>query len=248
MRKSGFTLVEMAVVLVVIGFILAGVMKGRDLVRSAQAKQYAQGFVNKWVTIAQTYRDKTGQVLFDGTGNGGERSHNAISDGIMDGMVFPKKWHSHAEGVYTALMDAGIDPCTLVKSDLNDYERAVGCANDYDPFGRTVYGEFTGPSTMCVGFWGLKLGGPSSPVRNCVIFCNVPSDLARTLDTSTDGVADGRNGSLVCVFVHESDKIDTDAAWNLVNWENSVVETVSLADWPESGSAPRWCTIAVTLD
>ncbi len=43
-RQSGFTLVEIAIVLVVIGLLLGGVMKGQELIGSAKVKNFAQDF------------------------------------------------------------------------------------------------------------------------------------------------------------------------------------------------------------
>lgn len=43
-RQSGFTLVEIAIVLVIIGLLLGGVLKGQELVNSAKAKNLANDF------------------------------------------------------------------------------------------------------------------------------------------------------------------------------------------------------------
>lgn len=44
MRQSGFTLVEIAIVLVIIGLLLGGVLKGQELINSAKVKNFAQDF------------------------------------------------------------------------------------------------------------------------------------------------------------------------------------------------------------
>ena len=36
-QQSGFTLVEIAIVLVIIGLLLGGILKGQELINSAQA-------------------------------------------------------------------------------------------------------------------------------------------------------------------------------------------------------------------
>ena len=60
MRNSkGFTLVEMAVVLVIIGIILGAVIKGNDLIENAKVKGVIQG-VSKWEVPIMTYYDKKG--------------------------------------------------------------------------------------------------------------------------------------------------------------------------------------------
>ena len=43
-QQSGFTLVEIAIVLVIIGLLLGGILKGQELINSAKAKSYASDF------------------------------------------------------------------------------------------------------------------------------------------------------------------------------------------------------------
>ena len=43
-QQSGFTLVEIAIVLVIIGLLLGGILKGQELINSAKAKSLAQDF------------------------------------------------------------------------------------------------------------------------------------------------------------------------------------------------------------
>ena len=43
-RQSGFTLVEIAIVLVIIGLLLGGILKGQELINSAKAKSLANDF------------------------------------------------------------------------------------------------------------------------------------------------------------------------------------------------------------
>jgi prepilin-type N-terminal cleavage/methylation domain-containing protein len=40
-QQSGFTLVEIAIVLVIIGLLLGGVLKGQELINSAKVKNMA---------------------------------------------------------------------------------------------------------------------------------------------------------------------------------------------------------------
>jgi prepilin-type N-terminal cleavage/methylation domain-containing protein len=43
-RQAGFTLVEIAIVLVIIGLLLGGVLKGQELINSAKVKNFANDF------------------------------------------------------------------------------------------------------------------------------------------------------------------------------------------------------------
>ena len=58
--SAGFTLIEMAIVLVVIGLIIGAVLKGQDLIANARAKKYAnfarQAEVSQWA-----YFDRNGR-------------------------------------------------------------------------------------------------------------------------------------------------------------------------------------------
>ena len=56
-NQSGFTLIEMAIVLVIIGLLLGGVLKGQELINSAKVKNIATDFKNIPVYI-YGYQDK----------------------------------------------------------------------------------------------------------------------------------------------------------------------------------------------
>ncbi|WP_374510084.1 prepilin-type N-terminal cleavage/methylation domain-containing protein [Niveibacterium sp.] len=56
-RQAGFTLVEIAIVLVIIGLLLGGVLKGQELIESAKVKNIAQDMRAISVAVL-TYQDK----------------------------------------------------------------------------------------------------------------------------------------------------------------------------------------------
>lgn len=56
-KQSGFTLIEIAIVLVIIGLLLGGVMKGQELINSAKVKNLAADFKNTSLYI-YSYQDK----------------------------------------------------------------------------------------------------------------------------------------------------------------------------------------------
>lgn len=64
-RSCGFTLVEMAIVLVIIGLIMGMAFKGRDLIDSARVKN-VQAQYGKVVTAFHLYHEKYGAYPGDG--------------------------------------------------------------------------------------------------------------------------------------------------------------------------------------
>jgi len=56
-RQSGFTLIEIAIVLVIIGLLLGGILKGQELINSARVKNLATDFRNIPLFI-YGYQDK----------------------------------------------------------------------------------------------------------------------------------------------------------------------------------------------
>lgn len=66
-QQSGFTLVEIAIVLVIIGLLLGGVLKGQELVNSAKVKNLANDFRSVPIFI-YGYQDKFKRLPGDDNG------------------------------------------------------------------------------------------------------------------------------------------------------------------------------------
>ena len=66
-NQAGFTLVEIAIVLVIIGLLLGGVLKGQELINSAKVKNFATDFRNTPLFI-YGYQDKYKRLPGDDNG------------------------------------------------------------------------------------------------------------------------------------------------------------------------------------
>jgi len=88
-RNAGFTLIELAIVLVVIGLIIAAVLKGEDLIQNARMLDFITNPVQKAQTEALAYYDRTGQFPSQQMINGAlffplSAMYNAGINGVLD--------------------------------------------------------------------------------------------------------------------------------------------------------------------
>lgn len=68
--QRGFTLIELAIVLVIIGIILGAVLKGQDLITSARSKKFVNDAGRKWEVGAWTHFDRKGRFPGDADSDG----------------------------------------------------------------------------------------------------------------------------------------------------------------------------------
>ncbi|PIE68864.1 MAG: hypothetical protein CSA21_04830 [Deltaproteobacteria bacterium] len=226
-RISGFTLIEMAIVLIIIGIILTSVIKGRTLITSAESTKAALTFVQQWKNIANMYHDHTGRLLGDGYPNGGReyfleqkeqfleaRRDNATQimemisrpDSRMDNIWIHRTneaYNDQASHMLNAMYHAGIPACSAFKSNLADmnYNQEVACSKGYNIFENSFNGAEVKGARVSVGFAHVAIH--NGPIKNVLFFVNVPRDLAIGIDKEIDGIADGMTGDCLLVNAYE---------------------------------------------
>ncbi|AHF97715.1 hypothetical protein DESACE_01305 [Desulfurella acetivorans A63] len=84
-KNAGFTLIELAIVLVVIGLIIAAVLKGEDLIQNARMLNFVTNPVQKAQVGAMAYYDRTGQ--FPSGTQSGTNSTGALYKMYQAGIV-----------------------------------------------------------------------------------------------------------------------------------------------------------------
>lgn len=178
--KKGFSLVEIGIVLVIIGILIAAVMKGKDVITGAEVKQHSQTFLNKWVNIATTHYDKLGYNITGSSTN----SSMTVADGRADANA--STVHGCTD-IKAFAKTAGIDVDSMIISNVGS------------PCRKKITGEFTGESTVGVGFENLTITTQevNSSKKNVVLFFNVPGDVALAFDKLVDGIADSNSGKVV---------------------------------------------------
>jgi prepilin-type N-terminal cleavage/methylation domain-containing protein len=189
-KSPGVTLIEMAMVLVIIGLILAAVMKGSEIYHSAQVSRVNKGFFEAWKTVVYEYYDRRGQYLGDGLGNGGTAP---AADGRFDGFLGETP---QPRILIDVTRNAGLDICALIQSDIFGLGGTPNCAGK-NIFTRNVSSTFAGKVPVSVGFFTCQTGDVAHYIiRNCLLFTDVPHDLAQRLDTHYDGQPDGQQGQV----------------------------------------------------
>jgi prepilin-type N-terminal cleavage/methylation domain-containing protein len=83
-QQSGFTLIEIAIVLVIIGLLLGGVLKGQELINSAKIKNVAND-LNGISAAVYSYQDR--YKTYPGDDNGAVARWATARDGNKDGIV-----------------------------------------------------------------------------------------------------------------------------------------------------------------
>ncbi len=192
--QKGFTLVEMAVVLVIIGVILGAVMIGRDAQRNAEYLRIRQSFVNQWALAYNSYYQRVGTPLGDLRTaprlmvNGD--TYNGALGGDLSGVTEPN----------AICQVAPVNPIT--RGTVSRLRQLILDAGVELPTGRGVQSEDRyayldtngNPQEIQICFqWNRP--GTASGAGNVMVISGLTPDLARSLDAAIDGVVDPGAGS-----------------------------------------------------
>ncbi|MFA5454384.1 MAG: prepilin-type N-terminal cleavage/methylation domain-containing protein [Sulfurimonas sp.] len=185
MRK-GFTLVELSIVLIIIGLIIGGVMKGKDLINSAEQKKIYNTWVRGWQIAANAYQDKTGAMLGDAIINGGTA---ATENGVPDNINL-----STTTSVQARLRAVGLDiPVGNV---------ATTNGGSYSIKGKYI----TGNAVAYLYNLASATDGGNKPR---LYITAVPTDVAIAFDRLTDGALNSTTGA----FRQYPDNTSATGAW-----------------------------------
>jgi prepilin-type N-terminal cleavage/methylation domain-containing protein len=183
-KQAGFTLIELAIVLVIIGLLLGGVLKGQELINSAKVKNMAADFRNVQVYL-YGYQDRFKVLPGDdhnaSTHVGGTNPANGTQNGVIEGT-----WNTTTAGdescaVWEHIRRANLAPGSTV----------INCAanNTYQP--RNADGGIIGVQSVSTAI--PELTGMTGAFVVCS--ANILGRYAAQLDTTLDdGV--GNTGSV----------------------------------------------------
>lgn len=204
--QQGFTLVEMAIVLAVIGLILGAIAIGKDVQRNAEYTKIKNKFIDPWALAYNAYYQRTGVVLGDDQTaprlmvNGANFNASVdpttgavLSGGDMTGVTAPNAICRGATGIdmardMEATADYGLRELMQRAGVRMPPGRAEGAEDRY------VYLDSNGnPQEVQVCFqWNNPQMDEGS--GNVMVITGLTPDLARFLDQSIDGKPDAREG------------------------------------------------------
>jgi prepilin-type N-terminal cleavage/methylation domain-containing protein len=217
--SRGFTLVEMAVVLVIIGLILGAVSIGKDVQRNAEYTKVKQKFIDQWAVAYNAYVQRTGspvgdnqqepRLMVNGANyNTGVGETEVVSGGDMTNATLPKVI---CQGALGPKMSGDVQ--TSNATDPYALRFLMQRAGVRMPPGRAegredryVYLDSNGnPQEIQVCF---RWNRPQNPEGsgNVMVISGLTPDLARSLDQMIDGKPDAREG----VFRQQDIGNDTD--------------------------------------
>lgn len=154
-KQAGFTLVEIAIVLVIIGLLLGGILKGQELINSARVKNLAADFRNVPVFI-YGYQDKFRSLPGDDTAaiehvgtetlDPGEGDGDGLIEGEWDSTTNTDESFLFWQHVRMAGLAPG--PTSLIAGDYAPRNAAGGVIGVQ---GSAPYAGMTGTYFICSG-------------------------------------------------------------------------------------------------
>lgn len=189
-NQSGFTLIEIAIVLVIIGLLLGGVLKGQELINSAKVKNLATDFKNIPIFI-YGYQDKFKALPGDDAGlanhvTGGtpctgaptvNAGHCAVGNGVIEGAWNATTAADESYVFWQHVRLAGLAPGSTTTG-----------AADYLPTNATGGTIGIQSGTTVVGSSPLLGSAGANPIRGSYVICSsgILGKYVKQLDTQMD--------------------------------------------------------------
>jgi prepilin-type N-terminal cleavage/methylation domain-containing protein len=172
-RQAGFTLVEIAIVLVIIGLLLGGILKGQEMITQARIKNVINDF-NGITAAYASYQDRYRAIPGDDVGAAGRWAGSVSGNG-----------NGQVAGTYNAT--ASNPPVAAEESNLYWWHLRL---SGFIPGPTAGPGSASQPTNAVSGMVGVTSGDGTAAMMSFsgLIICsaNVPDKIAIAVDTQTD--------------------------------------------------------------
>jgi prepilin-type N-terminal cleavage/methylation domain-containing protein len=210
--QSGFTLIELTLVLAIIGLIIGAIAIGKDVQRNAEYTKVSNKFIDQWKMAYDQYYQRTGTVVGDcqqapsymvngsettiGGTNACARPGGQAVAGIPESFV--GTGFKICEGQGYAALQTGTGDTPLAAQTLRTLMTRHGVrlppGRGEGHEDRYSYQDTNGNPTEVQVCFQWNRAGTASGSGNVMVVRGLTPDLARYLDQIVDGKPDSREG------------------------------------------------------
>jgi prepilin-type N-terminal cleavage/methylation domain-containing protein len=176
--EAGFTLVEIAIVLVIIGLLLGGILKGQEMITQAKIKNIINDF-NGVTTAVTSYQDRYRALPGDDQNATTRWVTQAPASGNADGII---------QGLYNANNTGGTNGAPASAGESNLFWQHLRVAGFVAGLTQGT-GSGTPPPNAAGGIIGVESGTSTTGLgfpSLMVCSSNIPDKVAIAVDTQMD--------------------------------------------------------------
>ena len=175
-RQSGFTLVEIAIVLVIIGLLLGGVLKGREMITNAKIKRIENDFAGVSAAV-YAYQDRYGVLP---------------GDDPAASTRFAGTWSAADNGNGNGNIAGGWNSTNNASESRKIWKHLRGAGLIAGPVDATE-ASYQQPSNSFGGLVGIDLNLYNLSGHN-IVFGEIPGDIAQIIEARGDDGVPARGG------------------------------------------------------
>jgi prepilin-type N-terminal cleavage/methylation domain-containing protein len=180
-RQTGFTLVEIAIVLVIIGLLLGGILKGQEMITQAKIKNVIND-LNGVTAALNSYQDRYRALPGDDKGAAARWPNitptavvSGDGDGVISGTYVPSGPTIESAQFWLHLRQAGFVAGTSADNPFNAVSGKMGVQTGNGPVAATSPTAVMATAGGAAGFTGLILCS-----------ANLPDKMAISVDAQVD--------------------------------------------------------------